>query len=320
MSGKPVYVKRDDELGFGLSGSKFRKCRSLVASLKQKQIQVAAVIGGRYSNNVLGLSQLLIENGIRPVLFLKGVRADNAQAKGNLLLTKMFVGENDIQWIDPQQWTSVMHIAGRFVDEIGPRGFLIPEGSSCSASLPGSLTLALDILRNQSEHQLDFSDIFVDAGTSFSAVSLILALSYLQHNSTVHVLPVAPTSKQDFDRILCGWKADFERLIGESCVLPVNYVVHTPVSSASFGPTGAAFDEVAFLARQEGFLTDPIYSAKLFSFLRTLSHSPSCPRIIGSPLVVHSGGAITLSGYNAELIKALNRLDAKSIGNVKRNQ
>eukprot|EP00743_Colponemidia_sp_Colp-15_P014704 GILK01017488.1.p1 GENE.GILK01017488.1~~GILK01017488.1.p1 ORF type:complete len:233 (-),score=26.18 GILK01017488.1:264-962(-) len=232
----------------------------------------------------------------------------------------MLVGENDIQWIDPQQWTSVMDIAGRFVDKIGPRGVLIPEGSSCTESLPGSLTLALDILRNEFEHQLAFSDIFVDAGTSFSAVSLILALSYLQHNSTVHVLPVAPTSKQDFDRILCGWKSEFERLIDEPCVLPTNYVVHAPVSSASFGPSAAAFDEVVRVARLEGFLTDPLYSAKLFAFLRTLSQSPSCPRIFGSPLVVHSGGAITLSGFNAELVKALNRLDAKCGGNTTRKQ
>ena len=66
------FVKRDDELGFGISGSKIRKYRSLIPWLIQKGIEEVVIIGSSCSNHVLGLSQLLIENKLKPTLFLKG--------------------------------------------------------------------------------------------------------------------------------------------------------------------------------------------------------------------------------------------------------
>jgi len=50
------YVKREDELGSLLSGSKVRKARSLVAGLKKQGCKKVGLIGGQYSNHVLGLS------------------------------------------------------------------------------------------------------------------------------------------------------------------------------------------------------------------------------------------------------------------------
>src|ERR1700761_5279772 len=66
FSGTTCYVKRDDELGFGVSGSKIRKYCSLIPFFLNQGIQEVVVIGNAYSNHVLSLVQLLIENQLSP--------------------------------------------------------------------------------------------------------------------------------------------------------------------------------------------------------------------------------------------------------------
>ncbi len=106
----PCYIKRDDELSFGISGTKVRKLRTLIASLKKRNIAHACVIDTFHSSNVLALCQLLIENRIIPKLFLlKGSIPENPV--GNYLLTRLFVAEKSITWVERSAWKSVNQLA-----------------------------------------------------------------------------------------------------------------------------------------------------------------------------------------------------------------
>src|SRR5579883_147233 len=95
-----VFVKRDDELGFGISGSKFRKYRCLIPQLREKKEVI--VLGGPSSNHVLSLTQLLIENGIQPILYLKG--PPPVHTGGNFHYLQMLVPSSSIQWIPKADW------------------------------------------------------------------------------------------------------------------------------------------------------------------------------------------------------------------------
>ena len=83
-SGK-CFVKREDELGFGVSGTKVRKYLSFLPGFLQQKPDEAVIIGSAYSNHVLSLSQLLKENGIEPILFLLG--DPECKLQGNLLFS-----------------------------------------------------------------------------------------------------------------------------------------------------------------------------------------------------------------------------------------
>lgn len=52
------YVKRDDELGCGISGSKLRKYAGLVPLLISHKIRHLIVIAGSQSNNLLAALQI----------------------------------------------------------------------------------------------------------------------------------------------------------------------------------------------------------------------------------------------------------------------
>jgi 1-aminocyclopropane-1-carboxylate deaminase len=259
------YVKRDDELGFGITGTKIRKYRSLIPYLLKDRFDEVVVIGGMNSNNVLGLVQLFAENRLKPRLFLLGQPDQPRHAIS--LLTLLVAGEDSVRWVARSEWPNVDAFAKAYAEEQlaqGRRIFIVPEGSLCDHALPGALTLALDIRRNEEESGHSFDHIFTEAGTGLSAIGLLLGLAYLQATNHVHVLLLADDEKVFQDR-LTRFHAAFETVLKVPCPRPHRFTLHHPKVAPSFGSTNAqVFQEIRDAAREEGILLDPIYSAKLF--------------------------------------------------------
>ncbi len=267
------YVKREDELGFGITGPKLRKYSSLIPFFLQEKMNEVVVVGSAYSNHVMGISQLLIENGIRPILYLLGNK--DYPVEGNLLFTKLLT--DSIRWVSREEWPHVLEIA-----KAEQEGFVLPEGGFLPQALPGAMTLATDIARNEEELGFSFDHIFIDAGTGLSAIGLLLG----GVNALVHVLLLADGEKQFLDKLHTFSENPSQR-----------FVLHRPKNARSFGSVNrAVFDEIQFLAKNEGFFTDPIYSAKLFLETRLLL---SQNMIQGTKLIIHSGGAHSLHNASA---------------------
>lgn len=288
------YVKREDELGFGISGSKMRKYRTLLPFLRKENFDAVIVIGGAYSNNVLGIVQLLKEMGLKFKLFLKG--PPSGEPKGNFLFLKMFVKEHEIVWIK-DNWDQVEQQAADYISTTGIKGFILSEGSSVSASFPGVLSLPLDIVRNEQQHAIDFNHIIIDSGTAMTAIGLILAYSWLKKITLIHVYLLGGDEKHFFGQ-LKRWQKEFEGLLHSKIGILDQFRLHKPTNALSFGSTNAQlFAEIKQVAAEEGFLVDPIYSGKLFYESRKL-----IPSLRGNILLVHSGGALSLTGFQ-EMIK-----------------
>ena len=63
----------------------------------------------------------------------------------------------------------------------------------------------------------------------------------------------------------------------------------------SFGSTNSTiFKEIKSIASEDGILTDPVYSAKLFITAKRTIQDQS---LDGNILLIHSGGALALSGF-----------------------
>ena len=291
-----IFVKREDELGFGISGAKLRKYQSLIPYLKQQNARSALVVGGAYSNNVLSLCQVLIENTIQPFLFLKGKGPPCLQ--GNFLLTRLFVPADHICWIEPRQWEQVLPLIEDKQFQFPQPTVIIPEGACMEAALPGVATLALDILRNQSQLGEDFDHIFIEAGTGLAAIGLILGLGYvLKRTIHIHVVLLADTQEIFLEK-LHAFHTCFRTLVQEEVPCfsrTVTCHFYTPSTAKSFGAVnGQVLHTIKKIAREEGFLTDPIYSAKLFFEAFRIIEDKG---LKGNILITHSGGALTLMGF-----------------------
>ncbi|MBB65347.1 MAG: 1-aminocyclopropane-1-carboxylate deaminase [Waddliaceae bacterium] len=287
--GEDVFVKRDDELGFGITGSKLRKFASLLPVLRQKAKELI-VIGGAQSHNVCALSQLLLEEGIPFQLYLCEARQQAARGVGLII---RLLGKDRIRWISRQDWPKVECLAQ---EEAARRKscLVIPEGSVCKESLPGALTLVQDFLKNEKELGKTFSSVLVDAGTGFSAAALALGLASLKHPAEVHVLCMAPGFEEMKERCSQYWNELFHEEAPK-----IEPICHRPNTAASFGAINSTvMKELARMIQEEGILTDPIYSTKLFLSAKSLL----LPR---PSLLIHSGGGLSLLGVQDRLISFL---------------
>lgn len=299
------FVKRDDELGFAISGSKLRKYHSLLPIMLKNDIEHAVMIGGAYSNNLLGLSQLLIENNITPHLMVRGEKA--SKPVGNLLLLSTLVPPNQIKFIARKDWLQVDDIAKDYSKSFN-QSMVIPEGADMVESLPGALTLAFDILENEKQLNLSFDHIFIEAGTGFTAIALILGLARVNNLRNIHILLLADT-KEIFIKKLCFYYENSTNLFNtplqfEKIISSIQF--YMPGTAKSFGATNATiFECITDIARSDGFFTDPIYSAKLFCNAKNVVEKNN---LQGNVLVVHSGGGLALMGYQENLLRAINSI------------
>ena len=141
-----IWVKRDDELSFGISGTRLRKYASTIPALKLKGIEEVVVIGTANSNNVLSAAQTLTENNIKITPFLLG---PPVHKQGNSKLLSLFVDDDEIHWIPREQWDDIEIHVNKYVEnenEQGIKVFVLPEGGHLQLALPGSLSILLDIL------------------------------------------------------------------------------------------------------------------------------------------------------------------------------
>lgn len=290
-----VYIKREDESGFGISGTKKRKLASLVPALKQHQERTTWAIGSAYGNHIPALIQVLREQNLPFHLWLKRPHTSHAP-RGNQFLSLLLAKPEEITWVEKSDWATLeKHLRQQSLDHES-QPWVLPEGAFCKESIAGAATLMEDILRNERERGWSFDHIFLDAGTGLTAAVSSLLNAALGRSAQIHVVSMADPGEvfevqwrkvqEWMDELLPGFTAP-------DMPLPI---VHRPVQGASFGSVGRTqLEFIKSFARTYGVLLDPVYNAKLFS---TVKEVVSSHRLSGKALIVHSGGGFSLSGFN----------------------
>jgi 1-aminocyclopropane-1-carboxylate deaminase/D-cysteine desulfhydrase-like pyridoxal-dependent ACC family enzyme len=281
--GVSCYTKRDDELSCGISGSKIRKYSSIIPFLKDNKIRHLLIIAGPQSNNLLAALQVARELQLHVTAFL--LQPKSSLIQGNFKLSLLFLNPEEIVWVKREQWDEVEQLAHEYLNLLNEPGLVLNEGASIPQAMRGAMSLAYDIQLNEKQLNLEFNHIFVDAGTGFSAAALINGLYEIKHPAKVYVLLLAD-SESVFEIKLKNWLD----------TVPNNYICFYPQTARSFGSVNQEIKkEIKRLAKEEGILADPIYSAKLFHETRKyiINHS-----IRGNVLIVHSGGVLTMSAFD----------------------
>src|SRR5512139_4087634 len=85
---RPIYLKRDDEIGPGGGGNKTRKLEYLLAEAQQRGMRKVATFGGLQSNHARLMAAAARRLGMEPHLFYFERRPPRLE--GNLLLNELF--------------------------------------------------------------------------------------------------------------------------------------------------------------------------------------------------------------------------------------
>ncbi|WGL58996.1 hypothetical protein QEJ31_10740 [Pigmentibacter sp. JX0631] len=292
-----LYVKRDDELGFGISGSKIRKYLSLMPYLVKNDYGQVILLGGLNSNNILSAIQLLIEQNIKPILVLN-TKVKKESLVGNSFFTSLFLTESNILYTENIEETINEYQKTALAE--GKKIFVLPEGANTEEAFSGSLSLPYDILKNEEKLKLNFHHIFIDSGTGLTAISVIISFLYIKKDTLIHVLLIAGTESY-FKELLNSYLKIFNTLFQENISLSNNFILYTPTNAKSFGSTNSKiFEFIINNCKTNGFLLDPIYSAKLFYESYNIIKEKNLTKDI---LIIHSGGSLSLTGFQNKLLK-----------------
>lgn len=293
-----VFVKREDETGFGISGCKIRKYASILPFLQEHGYREVVLIGGASSNHIASMLQLLNEYNIHAHLFLKSTHQQ--ELKGNGLLRYLLAEDSQIMWIKSEDWGRVEELAKSFIDTRKNKIYLIPEGGSCQPALAGACTLMMDIYQNEEKSGVAFDHIWIDSGTAMMAGSLCLMNQFLERQSNIHVVLNAGDRAYFTHQLLSQIKW-FEELTSFRLKTFPRFHLYKPETARSFGSVNRTIlDYVKRMARTEGLLLDPIYTAKLFY---TAQHQMTSQNLKGNTLIIHSGGGTGLMGFGEKFKK-----------------
>lgn len=289
-----VYLKREDESGFGTTGSKKRKIASLLAALIAGGYQEIGIIGGPRSNHVVSLLQWVRESGMQPHLFLK---ASHSPAKGgNALLLELLAKKGEIRWLDGVEWKRAAQIAQADLDRLNGKAFIVPEGGYCAEAVPGLASLLMDIERNEAALGERFDHICIDAGTGLTAAVLIWLNAWRKRQTHISVILTAGTP-ESFLAVMQKTKQWLAPYLKENLPQQIpEYGLYRSATAAAYGSVNAGIRKaVKRYAQTEGVLCDPIYTAKL---LYTSEELLKGSVLQGSVLLIHNGGGTGLMGFD----------------------
>ena len=259
LNSLPGFIKREDELSFGVSGNKLRKINALIPYFLKNKISPITACGSAHSNFLLGLAQHLNEHQIAYTFQIK--RPHILKRVGNFAFLERLVPPEAIQWVD------------QFIPP--KEGFFLPEGGFHPIACEGAATLADSIRQNEQELGITFDRIFIDSGTGLSAIGL---LHGTQNEWDIHIFSM----KDD--------EVTFAKKLNQD--LPYTY--HTLTNAKAFGSTNAtSLNQIDIFAKNEGILLDPIYSSKMIYELS----GPKRHLLTTRSLIIHSGGALSLTGF-----------------------
>jgi len=290
-----IWIKRDDLTGSELSGNKVRKLDFLVHdALHQKKTHLITC-GGIQSNHCRATAFMAVKNGLKPILYLRGTPSEIPT--GNLLLDQLV--DSKIHYITPEAYSNVNDIMMDTARSVG-NGYVIPEGGSNAIGAWGYIACFREILEQLPLYGLKPDAIWVATGSGGTHAGLLIG-KYLFNSSidivSVNVCDDAPFFKRKIKSII----DEFQQR--NSLNLPILekdiHIVDGFVGEGYALISEAEIDLIRKMARNEGLVMDPVYTAK--AFLGMLAQIREHKINYTKNLFIHTGGIFSIFAHAAAL-------------------
>lgn len=313
--GIELFVKRDDQTGFEVSGNKIRKLEFLVQDALNKGATCLITCGGVQSNHCRATAALAARLGLRCVLLLRG--EDPHTATSNNLLDRLFGAE--IFYLTSEQYYEGMGELRQLLDEQirsqGGKSYFIPEGGSNALGAFG-YAAAFDEAETQRARgeipglapDAAFDTMITAHGSGGTQAGLILgkiAAGEAGENIRIVGINVCYDGKESFRLV-----KDALWLAIQQHRLPLSFAAADIEVKEGFLGRGYGLstpEELKFIARvarTEGMLVDPVYTGKaLYGIYRTVKENPGA---FGKRVLFwHTGGGFGLFKLGDEWKEAL---------------
>jgi D-cysteine desulfhydrase len=296
--GVELWIKRDDLTGLLETGNKIRKLEFLVGEALAQKADTLITCGTLQSNCCRCVAAVCARLGLRAVLALKG--SAPAEYDGNLLLDRLLGA--DIHYCSDAEWNTIDETLADLAAReraAGHTPYVIPESGATVVGALGYLACGQELAQQVRHGAPAFDSIVITDFSGGSQAGLIMATQIAGLRGEIVGVPIAWEAARV--RAYVVDVIDRARSRFALNVRPAEARLldgYQGVGRAAVGKD--ELDTMLNLARLEGIVLDPVYTAKAFAgLLDTLRKDP---KALGRRVCfVHTGGVFSVFPFRTAL-------------------
>lgn len=259
-----LLAKLDEETGFGLGGNKVRKLEYELSPSRLHGVTHIITTGGAQSNHCRVTAAAAARLGVGCILVVNGEVPE--PPTGNALLHRI-LGAKIRRVTTREERDAAMEAEVQRIAESGGKALRIPLGASTTLGALGYVRGAVE-LHEQLSQERDRDVHVILASSSGGTLAGLVAGFALLERTDVHLWAVSADTPRDtlLDTAaeLAGGaleRLDMDPAILDRMLSRVN--ASDEEVGAGYGiPTDASREAAELMARSEGMLLDPVYTAK----------------------------------------------------------
>ncbi|HEV8604034.1 MAG TPA: D-cysteine desulfhydrase family protein [Tepidisphaeraceae bacterium] len=289
-----IVLKRDDLTGLETTGNKVRKLEYVVADAMNQGADTLVTHGGFQSNHCRATAAIGARLGLRVRLILRSPH-QKPPDDGNLFLDRLMGAHITLH--SPEEYTqrrkTIIDQAMAAEREAGFRPYFFPVGASTPLGCWGYIRAMHELVEQLGkETRVDVFSAVSSSGT-FAGLMLGRAL-FASDNWRVIGVPVSDSVeffRKDLRELERRTVAEYQLDLNEDQT-PIE-LIDGFIGEGYAVPYPAALDTVRLLARLEGVLFDPTYTAKAMTGMIATIRAGGV-RKGALPVFVHTGGIFGL--------------------------
>ncbi|MCH2190573.1 MAG: D-cysteine desulfhydrase family protein [Gammaproteobacteria bacterium] len=300
LGGPEIWIKRDDLTGLALGGNKTRKLEYILCDALANAADTIVTAGAVQSNHCRQTAAAAAQLGLECHLVLGGNEPENIS--GNLLLDRMLGAK--IHWAGSnRKGEDIPEIVSQLRQQ-GKNPYIVPYGGSNEFGALGFASALFELDQQMDTSKL--SHIVFASSSGGTQAGLMLGKALLHKSYTIHGINIdkdMSCKSKSFAQIIADLANSTSEKIQAGKRFELNDVtLDSNYVGAGYGVVGdKEIEAISMLARQEGILLDPVYTARamggLIDMIKT-GYFSKHDRV----LFWHTGGAPSLFSYARELL------------------
>jgi L-cysteate sulfo-lyase len=302
LDGPKFWIKRDDCTGLATGGNKTRKLEFLLADALQQGADMLVTQGAVQSNHVRQTAAAACKFGLDCHALLERRVPDQAadyETTGNVLFDHIFGTTIEFRPPGLDMNAEARAVTEKFAVN-GRKPYFIPGGGSNEIGALGYVSCAYEMLAQFDAQGLDVGWIVLASGSAGTHAGLLAGL----HAAGSDIPVMGISVRQPRERQIAAVHKLAAATAAQLTDIPLGVnktLVDDGYVGAGYGlPTEGTIAAINLIARKEGVLLDPVYSAKGLAGMIGLTKQKFFDRQ-KDVVFLHTGGSAALFAYGNQL-------------------
>ena len=261
-----VFIKRDDYTGPGFGGNKVRKLEYVLAKAVADGVEVAVTSGGLKSNHARVTAAMCARIGLRCVLVLNSAAVTYEGLKPASLAVDELFGAEVVRVASREERATTVESVAESLRGEGKKVAVIPIGASIPLGALGFVRAVEETKSRLEAIDTRINYVFHSSSSGGTQAGIVAGCQLFDWRG-VKVVGVSPDDPSasisaEVGKIIRGVGEALGAQLSEDVTVLDDYV------GAGYGVPSAQGDEaIELLARTEGVILDPVYTAKAMAAL-----------------------------------------------------